>query len=183
MYKRQILNGNLGRSVVKISAVKEEHYVIRARAQVFSDQNKVVEAFKRKELNKDVIVVVKNQGPQANGMPELHKLTPSLSILQNQGFKVALVTDGRMSGASGKIPAAIHLTPESMNGGPIAKIQSGDLLELNANTGQLNCLENGFNDRTIEQHNIIGQQGVGRELFAQIRPLISQSELGASFII
>jgi phosphogluconate dehydratase len=179
----KILNGNLGRSVVKISAVKEEHYVVRARAQVFSDQNKVVEAFKRKELNKDVIVVVKNQGPQANGMPELHKLTPSLSILQNQGFKVALVTDGRMSGASGKIPAAIHLTPESMNGGPIAKIQSGDLLEFNANTGQLNCLENGFTDRTIEQQNIIGQQGVGRELFAQIRPLISQSELGASFII
>jgi phosphogluconate dehydratase len=179
----KILKGNLGRSVIKISAVKAEHHVINAPAQVFTNQSEVVEAFKRKELNRDVIVVVKNQGPQANGMPELHKLTPCLSILQNQGFKVALVTDGRMSGASGKVPAAIHLSPESMNGGPIHKVRSGDMLELNAAKGTLNCLESDFEMREASSEVSAGSFGVGRELFNQLRPALSLSEEGASFVI
>jgi len=179
----KILKGNLGRSVIKISAVKAEHHVINAPAQVFTNQSEVVEAFKRKELNRDVIVVVKNQGPQANGMPELHKLTPCLSILQNQGFKVALVTDGRMSGASGKVPAAIHLSPESLNGGPIHKVRSGDMLELNAAKGTLNCLESDFEMREASSEVSAGSFGVGRELFNQLRPALSLSEEGASFVI
>lgn len=179
----KILKGNLGRSVIKISAVKAEHHVTNAPAQVFTNQSEVVEAFKRKELNRDVIVVVKNQGPQANGMPELHKLTPCLSILQNQGFKVALVTDGRMSGASGKVPAAIHLSPESLNGGPIHKVRSGDMLELNAAKGTLNCLESDFEMREASSEVSAGSFGVGRELFNQLRPALSLSEEGASFVI
>jgi len=133
----QLMEGPLGRSVVKTSAVKHEHHVITAPAAVFNSQNDMLEAFKKGELNKDVIVVVRFQGPSANGMPELHKLTPSLGVLQDRGFKVALVTDGRMSGASGKVPAAIHLSPEAAHGGGLARIQDGDMITLDASTGKL----------------------------------------------
>lgn len=178
------LSGNLGRSVIKVSAVKPEHHVVKAKAEVFEDQNDVIEAFKRKELNKDVVVVVRNQGAHSIGMPELHKLTPTLSLLQNQGFHVALVTDGRMSGASGKVPAAIHLSPESAKGGMIAKLQSGDLIELDAIKGTLNCLNiEEVNQRPEPETSAPSSAGVGRELFDRLRPLVSESELGASFII
>lgn len=180
----KILKGNLGRSVIKISAVAPEHHYVKAQAVVFEDQDDVIEAFKKKELNKDVVVVVRNQGAHFNGMPELHKLTPTLSLLQRQGFQVALVTDGRMSGASGKVPAAIHLSPESAKGGFISKLKTGDLIELDAQAGTLNCLNfdevQGRKGMEEVDHESFG---VGRELFNRIKPLVSESELGASFII
>src|SRR5690606_36119967 len=126
----KLLKGNIGRSVIKISAVKPEYRKVTAPAMVFHTQDAMQAAFKRGELDKDFIAVVRFQGPKANGMPELHKLTPGLGVLQDRGFKVALVTDGRMSGASGKVPAAIHLTPEALDNGPIGLIQDGDMLEL-----------------------------------------------------
>lgn len=178
----KLLKGNLGRSVIKISAVKPEHRKVKAPAMVFTDQNDVITAFKAGELNKDVVVVVKHQGAQANGMPELHKLTPTLTLLQNQGHKVALVTDGRMSGASGKVPAAIHLSPEAALGGAIGKIQTGDMVSLDAEAGILEVMAPDFEDRTPTPYN--GEfEGVGRELFARLKPQVSESELGASFII
>lgn len=180
----KILNGNLGRSVIKVSAVKEEFHKIVARAEVFEDQDDVMEAFKKKRLNKDVVVVVRNQGAHSIGMPELHKLTPALGILQGQGYKVALLTDGRMSGASGKVPAAIHLSPEAAMGGMIAKLQTGDLIELNATTGALNCLN--IDEVEKRPDPIISNNdsyGVGRELFNRLKPLVSKSEEGVSFII
>ncbi len=180
----KMLSGNLGRSVIKVSAVKAEHHLVCAKAEVFEDQDDVIEAFKKKQLNKDVVVVVRNQGAHSIGMPELHKLTPSLGILQAQGYKVALLTDGRMSGASGKVPAAIHLSPEAAKGGMIAKLQSGDLIELDAVKGTLNCLNI---DEVEKRENPISSSndsyGVGRELFNRIKPLVSKSEEGASFII
>ena len=124
----KVLNGNLGKAVIKISAVKEDKHIIEAPAKIFHDQEDMLAAFKAGELNEDFIAVVRFQGPQANGMPELHKLTPSLGVLQDKGFIVALVTDGRMSGASGKVPAAIHVTPEAKCGGPIARLRDGDIL-------------------------------------------------------
>jgi len=178
------LQGNLGRSIIKISAVKQENQYVKARAEVFTDQDDVIEAFKKGRLNKDVVVVVKNQGGHSNGMPELHKLTPTLTLLQNQGYSVALVTDGRMSGASGKVPAAIHLSPESIMGGVIAKLQTGDLIELDAIEGTLNCLNiDEVNERKVEIEKNPSSYGVGRELFNRIKPLISESEEGASFLI
>ena len=119
-----MLTGNIGKAVIKISAVKPERHVIEAPAIIFHDQHELQEAFKDGKLERDFIAVVRFQGPKANGMPELHKLTPPLGVLQDRGFKVALVTDGRMSGASGKVPAAIHVTPEAVDGGPIAKIRT-----------------------------------------------------------
>jgi len=180
----KVLKGNLGRSVIKISAVKPENRYVKALAVVFEDQDDVIAAFKRKELNKDVVVVVKNQGAHSIGMPELHKLTPTLSLLQFAGHKVALVTDGRMSGASGKVPAAIHLSPEAAKGGMIAKLETGDLIELDSNNGTLNCL----NIEEVEKREIKNSLenpsfGVGRELFNQLKTLVSESEEGASFII
>ncbi|MFT5666315.1 MAG: phosphogluconate dehydratase [Vicingaceae bacterium] len=180
----KVLKGNLGRSVIKISAVKPENRYVKALAVVFDDQDDVIEAFKRKELNKDVVVVVKNQGAHSIGMPELHKLTPTLSLLQFAGHKVALVTDGRMSGASGKVPAAIHLSPEAAKGGMIAKLETGDLIELDSNNGTLNCL----NIEEVEKRETKNSSenpsfGVGRELFNQLKTLVSESEEGASFII
>lgn len=178
------LGGNLGRSVIKISAVKPEHHTVTAAAAVFEDQDDVIEAFKRKELNKDVVVVVRNQGAHSNGMPELHKLTPTLSILQNQGYKVALVTDGRMSGASGKVPAAIHLSPESAKAGMIGKLRNGDIIELDAVRGTLNCLNiDEVQKRPSVKSEEFGSFGIGRELFNRLRPVVSESEEGASFII
>ena len=132
----RLLTGDLGRAVIKVSAVAPEHRIVEAPARVFDDQDDFLAAFKRGELDCDLVAVIRFQGPKANGMPELHKLTPSLSVLQNKGRKVALVTDGRMSGASGKVPAAIHVTPEALDGGPIARVRDGDIIRLDANAGR-----------------------------------------------
>jgi phosphogluconate dehydratase len=153
-----------------------------APAIVFNEQIDLISAFKNGELEKDFIAVLPFQGPKQNGMPELHQLTPTLSILQKRGFKVALVTDGRMSGASGKVPAAIHLTPEASEGGPISKIKTGDLLKLDAYTGTLTCLVSNFEEREPTIKNV-HTQGFGRELFTNLRTAISSSEEGASFIL
>lgn len=177
----KILRGNIGRAVIKISAVKEEHQVIKAPALVFHSQHEFLEAFEKKQLQKDFIAVIAFQGPRANGMPELHKLTPPLGILQEQGFKVALVTDGRMSGASGKVPAAIHLSPEALMGGNIAKIQNGDILVLDAKNGVLEVLvdEKEFAKREVKKLEKQEVFGCGRELFAAFRTQSSSAESGA----
>jgi len=133
----RLLTGNLGRAVIKTSAVKHEHHVVEAPALVFNDQEEVINAFKAGKLARDFVAVVRFQGPRANGMPELHQLTPSLASLQSRGFQVALVTDGRMSGASGSVPAAIHVTPECLNGGPLGRVRDGDLIRLDCHTGVL----------------------------------------------
>ncbi len=133
----RMLKGPLGRAVIKVSAVKPEHQVVEAPALCFDDQDELLAAFQRGELDRDFVAVVRFQGPRANGMPELHSLTPTLSVLQDRGRKVALVTDGRMSGASGKVPAAIHLTPEAAAGGPLAKVRDGDVIRLDARAGSL----------------------------------------------
>jgi phosphogluconate dehydratase len=179
----RVLKGNLGSSVIKISAVKEENWVIEAPAVIFEDQDEILEAFKRKELNKDFVAVVRYQGPRAKGMPELHKLTPVLSLLQHNGFKIALVTDGRMSGASGKVPAAIHLSPEALDGGLLAKLQDGDIIRVDAVNGVLTCVNGEEVDRRdLPQKPIINQDGCGRELFANMRSLVGSSEKGASIL-
>ena len=178
----KLLQGNLGRAVIKVSAVPEANHIIEAPAVVFSEQAQVIAAFERGELNRDCVVVLAYQGPRANGMPELHQLTPQLSVLQNQGYKVALVTDGRMSGASGKVPAAIHLTPEALLGGNIAKIQNGDMLRLNAITGELSVL---LDTETLQMRPVNPpdlsphHHTVGRRLFAGMRSLSSSAETGA----
>lgn len=181
----RLLTGNLGRSVIKISAVPEDRHIIEAPAIIFDAQEELLAAFDRGELEKDFIAVVRFQGPKANGMPELHKLTPPMAVLQNKGFRVAIVTDGRMSGASGKIPAAIHLSPEASAGGAIAKIRNGDIIRLNASVGQLNVLvdEDTWAERETEQltdakrhHNA---HGLGRELFGGMRRNVLSAEEGA----
>ena len=178
-----MLDGNIGRAVIKTAAVKDEHLVIEAEAIVFNEQEDLIIAFKNGELEKDFIAVLPFQGPKQNGMPELHKLTPTLGILQARGFKVALVTDGRMSGASGKIPAAIHLSPEAKDGGLIAKIRTGDLIRLNAVTGELSCLNLPIvESRQASTKDNSTTFGFGRELFANMRQLVSSSEEGASFL-
>lgn len=178
-----MLDGNIGRAVIKTAAVKDEHLIIEAEAIVFNEQEDLIIAFKNGELEKDFIAVLPFQGPKQNGMPELHKLTPTLGILQAKGFKVALVTDGRMSGASGKIPAAIHLTPEAKDGGLIAKIRTGDLIRLNAVTGELSCLNLPIvESRQASTKDNSTTVGFGRELFANMRQLVSSSEEGASFL-
>jgi phosphogluconate dehydratase len=136
----KVLHGNLGEAVIKISAVKPEYWVIEAPAVVFESQDEFLAAFQGGLLERDLVAVIRFQGPRANGMPELHKLTPSLGLLLDKGFKVALVTDGRMSGASGKVPAAIHLTPEALDGGPIALLRDGDLVRVDAVAGRLEVL-------------------------------------------
>ena len=178
-----VMHGNLGRGVSKISAVAAEHQIVEAPAVVFDDQNDMVEAFKRGELEKDFIAVIRFQGPKSNGMPELHKLTPPLGVLQDKGFKVALVTDGRMSGASGKVPSAIHMCPECAEGGPLAKVRTGDIIYLNTQTGEVNVLvdEAEFNAR-VSAINIHKDHhfGMGRELFGVFRSGASSAETGAS---
>ncbi len=177
-----VLKGNLGRAVIKTSALRSPHVHIKAPAVVFEDQFELDEAFRSGALNKDCIVVVRFQGPSAIGMPELHRLTPPLGVLQDRGFKVALVTDGRMSGASGKVPAAIHVTPEAYNGGLLAKVQEGDLIELNSETGELIlCVdENELEQREATAADIHHhQQGMGRELFAGTRAVLTGAEEGA----
>jgi phosphogluconate dehydratase len=182
----KLLEGNLGRAVIKISAVKPEHWLIEAPALVFEDQEELQAAFKRGELERDFVAVVRFQGPKANGMPELHKLTPTLGVLQDKGFKVALVTDGRMSGASGKVPAAIHLTPEAAARGPIAKLRNGDLVRLDAEAGRLEALVDeadwAWRTTTAEPDLSRYEQGLGRELFANFRATVTSAELGAAAI-
>jgi phosphogluconate dehydratase len=181
----RLLQGNLGRSVIKVSAVPEACHVIEAPAQVFNSQEELLAAFKAGSLNKDVVCVVRWQGPQANGMPELHKLTPSLAVLQGQGFKVALVTDGRMSGASGKVPAAIHVSPEAAAGGALARVLDGDVIRLDAVAGTLQVLidEETWNARipaTLPPElQAANSRGIGRELFANLRKHALKAEEGA----
>jgi phosphogluconate dehydratase len=166
---------------MKVSAVAPEHHVIEAPVRVFADQNEVKEAFSAGELTEDVIVVVRFQGPKANGMPELHSLTPILSILQGRGQKVALVTDGRMSGASGKVPAAIHVSPEAVDGGPIARLRDGDLLRVDALSGTLEVLSADALERAAASHDLTASQtGTGRELFAAFRTTVGAATEGAS---
>ncbi len=175
------LTGNLGRGVMKVSAVAPEHQVVEAPVRVFHDQDAVKAAFKAGEFTGDVIVVVRFQGPKANGMPELHSLTPMLSILQGRGHKVALVTDGRMSGASGKVPAAIHVVPEALDGGPIACLQDGDILRVDAVKGDLEILTPGVLDRPPATADLsANQHGVGRDLFGAFRQNVGSADTGAS---
>ncbi|MCW8108650.1 phosphogluconate dehydratase [Alteromonas ponticola] len=177
-----VLKGNLGRAVIKTSALRTPHVHIKAPAVVFEDQFELDEAFRSGRLNKDCIVVVRFQGPSAIGMPELHRLTPPLGVLQDRGHKVALVTDGRMSGASGKVPAAIHVTPEAYNGGLLAKVQEGDIIELNTQTGELTlCVEESeLENREPKEATLLHhQKGMGRELFAGTRAVLTGAEEGA----
>ena len=179
----KLLKGNLGRAVIKTAAVSPEHRVVEAPAIVFHEQADLIAAFKRGELDKDFIAVVPFQGPKFNGMPELHSLTPTLTILQKKGYKVGLVTDGRMSGASGKVPAAIHLTPEAYDGGLIGKIQTGDQLRLDSENGILEVLQGETVAARASVQKASQQFGFGRELFAKLRSGVSLSEEGASFIV
>lgn len=177
-----VLEGNLGRAVMKTSALRDPHCTFTAPAVVFEDQFDLDDAFNSGQLNRDCIVVVRFQGPSAIGMPELHRLTPPLGVLQDKGYKVALVTDGRMSGASGKVPAAIHMTPEAYKGGLLAKVQDGDLIELNTKTGVVNLL---VDDAELAQREnkpadlSKHSQGMGREMFASMRLAMSGAEEGA----
>ncbi len=178
------LKGNLGRSVMKVSAVAPEHHFIEAPARIFETQDAVKTAFKNNEFTEDTVVVVRFQGPKANGMPELHSLTPILSVLLARGLKVALVTDGRMSGASGKVPSAIHLSPEGADGGPIAKLRDGDLVRVDATSGALECLEDGFEMREAIVPDLSGnQEGLGRELFAAFRDRCGLAADGAGTVV
>ncbi|MBM96196.1 MAG: phosphogluconate dehydratase [Oceanospirillaceae bacterium] len=180
----KLLEGNLGRGVIKVSAVAPEHRVVEAEAIVFEDQDDLAAAFKRGDLERDFVAVVRYQGPQAIGMPELHKLTPYLGILQDRGFKVALVTDGRMSGASGKVPAAIHVWPEAARGGPLAQVRSGDWIRLNAESGELALISDSgdWQQREHAPASVMPRHhhGMGRELFAPMRQQVSCAEQGAS---
>jgi len=178
----RLLEGNLGRAVIKVSAVKPEHRKVTAPAVVIDSQRSLVEKFQNGELERDCIVVVRFQGPKANGMPELHKLTPLLGSLQDKGFAVALVTDGRMSGASGKVPAAIHVTPEAAMGGALARLQDGDILTLDALTGTLRCVDENLHERPMAVAPTGSEQGVGRELFTVFRQLVTTPEAGATII-
>jgi len=176
----RLVAGNLGRGIFKTSAVAEERWTIEAPARVFEDQAAVNAAFKAGELDRDVIVVVRFQGPKANGMPELHKLTPPLAVLQEKGFRVALLTDGRMSGASGKVPAAIHMSPEALGGGPLSRVRDGDLIRLCANRGTVEFLGDAAEFAARPAATIPAQHhGTGRELFALFRNASDGAEQGA----
>ncbi|RQP25706.1 phosphogluconate dehydratase [Piscinibacter terrae] len=181
----KLLTGNLGRSVIKVSAVPEDRHVIEAPAIVFETQEQLLAAFKAGELERDLVAVVRFQGPRADGMPELHKLTPPLAVLQGKGFKVALVTDGRMSGASGKVPAAIHVSPEVLAGGPLGKVRTGDVIRLDAVTGTLDALVDAAEWARREVATLSAEQreinahGLGRELFGGMRRNVLTAEEGA----
>ena len=176
----RLLKGPLGRAVIKTSAVKPEHLVIEAPALVFEDQDDLLAAHKRGELERDFVAVVRFQGPKANGMPELHSLTPVLGVLLDKGFKVALVTDGRMSGASGKVPAAIHVTPEAADGGPLAYVRDGDLIRVDALTGTLEIkLDRNELMRRAPSPGRRSQSGYGRELFGWMRRAAGPADAGA----
>jgi phosphogluconate dehydratase len=180
----RLLQGNLGRGVIKVSAVAEQHRIVEAPAVVIEAQDDLAAIFESGQLNRDCVVVVRFQGPKALGMPELHKLTPMLGILQDKGYKVALVTDGRMSGASGKVPAAIHLVPEAANGGLLSKVKDGDVIRVNAVTGELQFIGDmsELEARDASPQPDAGQRGCGREYFAVNRDNISNAEQGASFL-
>ncbi|MFL5011932.1 phosphogluconate dehydratase [Rhizobium sp.] len=181
----KMLRGNLGKAVIKISAVKPERHIIEAPAIIFHSQQELQDAFKEGKLNRDFIAVVRFQGPKANGMPELHKLTPPLGVLQDRGFRVALLTDGRMSGASGKVPAAIHVTPEAVDGGPIARIREGDIIRLDAVKGTLELLVDAADMAEREPVTVDlsdNEFGMGRELFAPFRRAVGPSDQGASVL-
>ncbi len=178
------LSGNLGRGVIKTSAVAEERHIVEAPARVFHTQDAVKAAFKAGELAQDTVVVVRFQGPKSNGMPELHSLTPTLAVMQDRGLKVALVTDGRMSGASGKVPSAIHVCPEAADGGPLALIQDGDMIRLDATKGTIDVLDVDLASRTPADADLTGNgNGVGRELFDVFRNTVGQAADGAGVCI
>jgi phosphogluconate dehydratase len=182
----KLLRGNLGTAVVKTSAVKPERRVVQAPARVFHDQDAVKAAFKAGELTGDFVCVVRFQGPKANGMPELHSLTPPLTVLMERGQSVALVTDGRMSGASGKVPAAIHVSPEAAEGGPIARIRDGDMVRLDAETGALDVLVDAaeWQARAPVAADLSGNEhGLGREMFAAFRALVGSAADGAAVVV
>jgi phosphogluconate dehydratase len=182
----RLLRGNLGRSVIKVSAVKPEHRVVEAPAIVFNDQDEVLAAFEAGELERDFVAVVRFQGPRANGMPELHKLTPALGILQGRGYQVALVTDGRMSGASGKVPAAIHVTPEAFCGGALGKVRDGDLIRLDAEQGILAAQvdDADWQTRSPAETDLSAREwGLGRELFDAFRARANGAEEGAMSVL
>jgi phosphogluconate dehydratase len=180
-----VLDGKLGRAVIKTSAVKSEHRIVEAPARVFHDQHELQAAFQAGELTGDFVAVVRFQGPKANGMPELHKLTPPLAVLQDRGQRVALVTDGRMSGASGKVPAAIHVTPEAVDGGGIAKVCDHDIIRLDPAAGLLDVL---VDDATwaarapVDADLSPSQEGCGRDLFGQFRRAVNRADHGASVL-
>jgi phosphogluconate dehydratase len=176
------VSGNLGRAIFKISAVDPERWTIEAPARIFSDQDEVLKAFRAGELDRDVVVVVRFQGPRANGMPELHKLTPALGVLQDKGYRVALVTDGRMSGASGKVPAAIHCCPEALGGGPLALLRDGDMIKLCGHDGMLDVLEVDLAGREAAAPPP-PPVGTGRELFAFMRATAEDAERGGSAML
>ena len=178
----RLVRGNLGRAVFKTSAVDNERWVVEAPARCFSDQDEVLEAFKAGEIDGDVAVIVRFQGPRANGMPELHKLTPTLGVLQDRGHRVALITDGRMSGASGKVPAAIHVSPEALPDGPLARIRDGDIIRLDANTGTLEAVGVDLAARP-PANSPPPNVGTGRELFALMRLDANEAEQGASAML
>jgi len=178
------LSGNLGRGVIKVSAVAADRHIIQAPARIFHSQDAVKAAFKAGAFTSDTVVVVRFQGPQANGMPELHSLTPMLTVLQDRGLKMALVTDGRMSGASGKVPAAIHISPEAAAGGPLARLRDGDLVRLDAVAGTLSVLADDFELRTPVVADLsANSHGMGRELFEAFRRSVGTSETGAAVVI
>ncbi len=177
-----VLDGNLGRAVMKTSAVLPEHWTVEAPARVFDSQRAMLEAFEKGELNRDVVCVVRYQGPRANGMPELHRLMPSLRVLQARGHNVALVTDGRLSGASGSVPAAIHVTPECLLGGPLAQVRDGDVIRVDARSGTLKVVGENLNlsARSEKAPDLSGNQmGMGRELFHGFRDIAGGAEQGA----
>ncbi|WP_443697768.1 dihydroxy-acid dehydratase domain-containing protein, partial [Pseudomonas sp.] len=178
----RVMEGNLGRGVMKVSAVAPEHQIVEAPAVVFQDQQDLADAFKAGQLEKDFVAVMRFQGPRSNGMPELHKMTPFLGVLQDRGFNVALVTDGRMSGASGKIPAAIHVNPEAHSGGPLARVRDGDIIRVDGVKGTLELKVDAeeFAARTPATGLLGNNVGAGRELFAFMRLAASSAEQGAS---
>ncbi len=178
------LSGNLGRGVIKISAVAPERHIIEAPARIFHTQDAVKAAFKAGEFTSNTVVVVRFQGPSANGMPELHSLTPTLSVLQDRGLRVALVTDGRMSGASGKVPAAIHVSPEAAKGGPLARLRDGDIIRLDATNGSLTVLADDFDSRPAVTIDLsANRHGIGRDLFEAFRQNVGTADAGASVLL
>jgi phosphogluconate dehydratase len=176
----RVLEGSLGRGVIKVSAVPVENRIIEAPARVFDDQEHFLDAFAGGDCDHDIVVVVRFQGPKANGMPELHRLTPVLGVLQGRGHRVALVTDGRMSGASGKVPAAIHCTPEAADGGPLARIQDGDMIRIDTLAGTFDVLGVDLDEREVAPVPHTGDIGTGRELFRLFRNAVSSADTGAT---